>query len=110
MSDVQNADSGRPPHGTYARYQRAGGACRCDQCRAASAEYHRQYRWRSGRSRPQEVYAAGLREARTHGTQPMYQLAGCRCAECNAWNRGFMQGYRYGKKDRTQNSSGAGPA
>jgi hypothetical protein len=41
----------------------------------------------------------------------MYKIAGCRCAECNAWNRGFTQGYRYGKKDRTQiDSSGAGPA
>lgn len=35
------------PHGTYARYQKAGGGCRCDACRAAARDYHRAYRRRA---------------------------------------------------------------
>jgi hypothetical protein len=105
----QSADSVRAAHGTYARYQRSGGACRCELCQAANREYTRQYRWRTGRNQPHETYVASLREARTHGTGPMYKTAGCRCAECNAWNRGFTAGYRYGKKDRMQNDRSGAP-
>lgn len=35
-----------PPHGSYSRYQVFGGACRCDLCRAANADYMKSLRYR----------------------------------------------------------------
>lgn len=39
-----------PEHGTRARYLPAGGACRCDACKAAQRDYQREYR-RQGRDK-----------------------------------------------------------
>jgi hypothetical protein len=33
-----------PPHGTYARYQVCGGACRCPDCKRANADYMKSLR------------------------------------------------------------------
>ena len=74
-------------HGTASRY--VNHACRCDECRAAWREYHREWSHKSGRTRPREEYTAERRaraEARdNHGTETRYKF-GCRCADCLAAN------------------------
>ena len=74
-----------PRHGTVNGYGNL--RCRCDDCRAAWAEYFR-----------------GLRAARTarglppddprHGTQNGYNNCGCRCTDCTTAHRIEHQQWR----------------
>lgn len=71
------------PHGTYSRYQNQG--CRCDECRQANTDYHRERNHRLGRTLPWDVMVAQRRaeaDARdNHGTETRY-TRGCRCRAC----------------------------
>jgi hypothetical protein len=60
-----------PPHGTYSRYTNQ--ECRCDQCRAANAEYARRRR----RERVVDDWAK-------HGRVSTYKNYMCRCDDCRA--------------------------
>jgi hypothetical protein len=62
-----------PPHGTRARYQRG---CGCALCRGAHADYLRDYRLRTGRSKFQREGGPAA-----HGTRGRY-VSGCRCRPC----------------------------
>jgi hypothetical protein len=86
-------------YGGYQRHKRRKEVA-CGPCREAANAYRREWRWRTGQSRPQAEYLTSLREARKHGTGPMYLKARCRCVECKAWNRGYMAGYRHGRRER----------
>lgn len=63
-------------HGTLASY--CHGACRCDECRQANTDYHRELRKRL-RAR---IGSAGARVP--HGTAGGYANHGCRCRLCSA--------------------------
>lgn len=70
-------------HGTYARYSSHPG-CRCDECRAAKANYMRERRANARRmahrhSVPGSPFVA---DVKTHGTRAAYEEHGCRCAPC----------------------------
>lgn len=69
-------------HGTTGGYTNHG--CRCDRCRKATTDYHRERRWATGRSRPFDQY---LRERYPdpppHGTETRYTSKWrCRCDLC----------------------------
>lgn len=75
-----------PRHGTYTGYNNHH--CRCEACRAAAhrryvetngRERNKEWRHRTGRNRPREVYVAEI--AAQHGTESKYSR-GCRCDEC----------------------------
>ena len=89
-------------HGTYAGYNahRRRGETPCDACRAAQTDYCRDYRHRTGRSKPWAEYLAEVRGRRVHGTSAMYVRGECRCDVCKAWNRGYTAGYRTGRGER----------
>ena len=88
-------------HGTYARYARSPGGCRCEECRKAKADYMRQRRagaralaakhTRSSTGRhanPHTTWALGatrhVATDVTHGTRFGYEERGCRCRDCTA--------------------------
>lgn len=83
------------PHGSLTTYVRG---CRCDECRAASTVYMRDYRARriaAGERIVRGTFRQGRRQIRRvtdplprHGTVARYVLrAGpCRCDECRAAN------------------------
>lgn len=74
---------GNPEHGTYNMYNNHG--CRCDECRQAATDYHREKSHRLGYARPRTVVFAERRAAAdardNHGTETRYSF-GCRCADC----------------------------
>ena len=77
-------------HGTNGAYNRG---CRCDECSSAHAEYGRQYR----RNNPDKVRAARERAKETpfcdipHGTYTSHNYYGCRCDECQAAYKRYME-------------------
>jgi hypothetical protein len=73
-------DEHRHPHGSFARYARFG--CRCADCRAANARFHRALR---SRRRARLQVAKGVR----HGVRSSYVNHGCRCEACSAAERRY---------------------
>lgn len=73
-------------HGTRTTYQ---SGCRCEDCKAANADFQKQYRsgQRSGRSYAREP--APIK----HGTRNAYVHRGCRCDDCSEANRAYQRGY-----------------
>jgi hypothetical protein len=69
----------RHPHGSIARYDRF--RCRCADCRAANAHFHRQSRKR----RAQFQVADRVQ----HGVRSSYVNHGCRCEECSTAARQY---------------------
>jgi hypothetical protein len=61
-------------HGT--RHAYTNGKCRCDQCKTANAEYHREFRQKRRGVEPPE-----------HGTISAYTNYGCRCDRCKEAHR-----------------------
>lgn len=74
-----------PRHGTSNGYQNY--SCRCADCCAAHTKAHKEYMWRSGRSRPLYQVIARRRLLALvyvqHGTELTYKH-GCRCDQCTA--------------------------
>ncbi len=69
-------------HGTLASY--CHGACRCDECRRANTDYHRELRKRL-RARLGTPWAQV-----PHGTAGGYANHGCRCRPCSDAHREAM--------------------
>lgn len=74
----------RPPHevqhGTWNEYHNYG--CRCELCRAAWRDNHRERMHRLGIFRPRSEYLAEVRSnLKPCGTTASY-ARGCRCADC----------------------------
>ena len=69
-------------HGTLASY--CHGACRCDECRRANTDYHRELRKRL-RARIGTPWAQV-----PHGTAGGYANHGCRCRPCSDAHREAM--------------------
>ena len=63
-----------PPDHGVTRYDNYG--CRCEVCRAANADRHRELRSRRAASRPEDN--VGL----AHGSRSTYVSYGCRCERC----------------------------
>lgn len=53
-------ESELPLHGTYARYGKAGGSCRCEACVIANSAYMKDWRIRTGRTKGVHVNPAGM--------------------------------------------------
>ncbi len=66
-------------HGTVNGY--ANLDCRCDRCRAAWRDHHREYMHRTARAIPRKDYVALRRQNMVHGTEAGYKR-GCRCSAC----------------------------
>lgn len=78
-------------HGTRSRY--TGGACRCDACRAANAEYQKN----ANVDRARRIQAdPSLTE---HG-ESTYQNWCCRCAVCAAAHKAAMSAGYHSRKAR----------
>lgn len=71
-----------PRHGTINGY--SNGGCRCESCKKANRERHREYMDR--------VRSQG-RVLSRHGTSLAYD-SGCRCPECRAANTAKSRNYR----------------
>lgn len=74
-------------HGSYYGYNRQG--CRCRECRAANAEYHRSYR-----RRRRDALRAGRADVE-HGTTDAYNNDGCRCEACKKAQAKRWRDYQY---------------
>ena len=83
-------------HGLTGTYQ-AG--CRCDDCKAAQAQYARE---RYHARKAGDVRRPGVAE---HGTRAMYATHGCRCDKCKAAEAEYRR--EYDKRRRAGHTSKA---
>ena len=80
-------------HGTSSAYNHG---CRCEECTAAKREYDRQYR----RNNPDKVRAAREKRKQTpfeeikHGKYTTYNNYACRCDECTADYKRYLEDTR----------------
>ena len=79
--------------GTIQSYRKG---CRCDLCRWAYNEYHREYKLNSGIT---QSHRARVGTNFTHGTRYGYRI-GCRCVPCVERNRENTRQYNARKRGR----------
>ncbi len=101
---LRSTDAGAPPgwtlrrravrqirHGTKDGYGNRG--CRCDLCKRANTEAHREWAHRTGHSRPWEDEMRRRADLRRHGTPARYNK-GCRCPICKPVGAARQRAYR----------------
>lgn len=81
-------------HGTRYAYNTHG--CRCDECKAASAAYMRDYYARNKRGEVNNTTEI------PHGTVNGYSYRGCRCDACKKAVSDYQKEYRARKKADSQ--------